>query len=720
MSCLWRESEGEVSHFTHPASPATSSDDHIHTFISFLSASASCMPSPCVVLDARERRAASRFSGLPPSVISRILLTYVSVLRCAALCTTTAMDLERLERLRRYVWDHILPSLSLADDQDQGGGWWRGRGHESFDSFRIELRKFSGGQSNPTFLLTIELCAPRTAATSGSRSTALPRRRSSSSLVLRKKPPGSDDSSSAHAVEREFAVLRALHGSPVPVPRAMHLCTDPSVLGTPFYVMEYVDGRVFADPALPELPRHQRRAAYQSAASVLAQLHDIDWKARGLESFGRRGGGAFYQRQLATLRRAVTRQTKDAGELPGLENVAEILESMLKPADSALPECVALVHGDFRLDNLVFHRTEPRVIAILDWELSTLGHPMTDLASLLMAYSLPARGQEGPSSAAAPLSGLKGLDLGALGLPASQKDVLDMYRAQSSLGCLPAMLAPVNLRFCLGFAFFKNAVIVHGVAARAARGTASSTIASSVAALGPTLVALAQEQLLPQAAALSSRFRAVVFDVGGVLCASPVAAIEEHERAHGIRPGSISRAILRSGPEGIWAQLERGQVTVNGPALQRLEQQLPVVRARQLMHSILRSTQRLVPEMVAEACSLCDRGFRVGVLSNDLRFEPDGSIKHREDPFEQFSQFAHAIVRSTRVGMRKPEPGIYLLACQELGVDPAQAIMVDDLTQNLAGAASVGMATVHAPHWKPPSQVVREVEQLLLLPSNKL
>ncbi|CAM9493019.1 unnamed protein product, partial [Hapterophycus canaliculatus] len=241
-------------------------------------------------------------------------------------------------------------------------------GHEGFDGFRVELKKFSSGQSNPTFLLLVHLSPPPAAARTASR--AAPPGGTTARYVLRKKP-ASVTVSSAHAVEREFRILRALRqdtASDVPVPRALLLCEDASVIGTPFYVMEFVEGRIFSDAALPDLDPAERRAVYESAAETLARLHRVDFARAGLGGFGRETGG-YLGRQVATLARVATKQASvHAGPIDGFGEITRDLGGLIASGD-VVPDRVTIVHGDFRIDNLVFHPLEPRVVAVLDWEL---------------------------------------------------------------------------------------------------------------------------------------------------------------------------------------------------------------------------------------------------------------------------------------------------------------------------------------------------------------
>ncbi|KAK3495607.1 kinase-like domain-containing protein [Neurospora crassa] len=231
----------------------------------------------------------------------------------------------------------------------------------------LDIKQFGFGQSNPTYQLT---------AADGRK------------YVLRKKPPGKLVSKTAHKVEREYRILTALSDTDVPVPRTYCLCEDESVIGTPFYIMSFLDGRIFEDPIIPNVLPDQRRAIWSDAVRVLAKLHRIDPRSVGLEEFGKPYG--FYSRQVDTWKTICTAQAKvedvdtgePVGQLPFFEEMMQYFSDLRQqPADRA-----TLIHGDFKIDNLVFHKTEPRVIGILDWEMSTIGHPLSDLSNLLTPF----------------------------------------------------------------------------------------------------------------------------------------------------------------------------------------------------------------------------------------------------------------------------------------------------------------------------------------------
>ncbi len=301
----------------------------------------------------------------------------------------------------------------------------------------LRARQFPGGQSNPTYLLET------------------PDRQ----FVLRRKPPGVL-LPSAHAVDREFRVLVALgSGSDVPVPRTLLLCEDPDIVGTAFYLMEHVSGRIFWDPSLPELPRESRAAIFRGMNDALAKLHSVSPTSLGLGDFGRPDG--YIARQVARWSKQYVGDQEAAGRIESMDRLIEWLPAHLPPSEPA----AAVVHGDFRIDNLVFHPEEPRVLAILDWELSTLGDPFADFAYHLMMYRMRIDS----------IVGLAGRDLEALGLPSEQQYVR-WYCERRGIAEVP------HLDFYVAFCMFRLAGIFHGIRARFVRGTAASAQARKYAA----------------------------------------------------------------------------------------------------------------------------------------------------------------------------------------------------------------------------------------------
>ncbi|TXI49646.1 MAG: phosphotransferase family protein [Lysobacter sp.] len=312
----------------------------------------------------------------------------------------------------------------------------------------LTATKFKGGQSNPTY---------RIDAASGA-------------YVLRRKPPGKL-LPSAHAVDREFRVLQALHGTQVPVAQPLHLCEDESIIGSMFYLMAFVDGRIFWDPSLPDQTPAERADIYTAIVDALAALHAIDPAAVGLADYGKPGN--YFERQL----RRWTEQYRASETRPiaAMDALIDALPARCPADDGA----VALAHGDFRIDNLMFHRDEARVIAIVDWELSTLGHPLADLGYFCMALRLP----RNPA-----LPGLAGLDRAALGI-ASEAELLARYAERSGRPI------PEDWPFVLAFSFFRLAAIAQGVAKRAEQGNASNDQAVQAGRMVEMLAVMGMEVL---------------------------------------------------------------------------------------------------------------------------------------------------------------------------------------------------------------------------------
>ncbi|SPE26216.1 Aminoglycoside phosphotransferase [Burkholderiales bacterium] len=304
---------------------------------------------------------------------------------------------------------------------------------EHVDGFDGTLRveQFKGGQSNPTFLLTV----------------------SDHRYVLRRKPPGAL-LASAHAVDREFRIIGALAHSEVPVARAHVLCEDLQVIGTAFYVMDYVDGRIFWDPALPGMRPDERAAIYDEMNRVIAALHRVDPGAVGLTDYGKPGN--YIARQVARW----TKQYR-AAETEPIEAADRLIDWLPKhiPAEGE----TRLVHGDYRLDNVIFHPKEPRILAVLDWELSTLGDPLVDFAYHCMAWHMPFD----------TLRGLRGVEFEALGIPG---EAAYLQRYLSRLGS-QRRVAPADWNYYLVFNMFRLVGILQGVVARALQGNAASALA---------------------------------------------------------------------------------------------------------------------------------------------------------------------------------------------------------------------------------------------------
>ncbi len=320
----------------------------------------------------------------------------------------------------------------------------------------MEIRKFDGGQSNPTFLITAQ----------------------SGKYVLRAKPPGAL-LKSAHQVDREFRVMQALATTDVPVPTVYALSEEHSPIGRMFFVMQYLDGHIFWDPALPEIhgfgseQAPERRAIiYDRMNEVLARLHNVDVEACGLADFGK--PGSYFERQVSRWT-----QQYEASEVERNENVHLLIRWLQDnmPCDDGQ---VALVHGDYRLDNMVFSHDAHQILGVLDWELSTLGHPLADLAYQCMQWRLPHQGG---------FRGLGGIDRAAIGLP-SEKEYVDAYCRRRNIERID------NWQFYVGFCFFRLAAILQGVYKRSLDGNASNPEkAKQYGRAVPVLASLAMEMI---------------------------------------------------------------------------------------------------------------------------------------------------------------------------------------------------------------------------------
>ena len=350
----------------------------------------------------------------------------------------------------------------MRSRQEQNSGTTDVRGSLRFDVGRLQdymtshvegfrgplqVQQFRGGQSNPTYLLQ-----------SGS-----------GRYVLRRKPPGKL-LKSAHAVDREFRVISALYGANFPVPQPCVLCEDDTVVGTAFYLMEYVEGRIFWELDLPGLAPDERAAIYDSVNDSIARLHSFDYTALGLAEFGKPGN--YFARQIS--RWSGQYRASETRTIAAMDRLLEWLPEHI-PGD----ESASIVHGDFRLDNMIIHPDEPRVIAVLDWELSTIGHPLADFTYHLMSWQMP---EIGLGSA-----GLRDKDLAALGIP-SEHEYTRRYCERTGRGDGIA-----DRDFYSAFNFFRLAAILQGIAGRVRDGTAASAQAGQAErAVGP-LAALGWE-----------------------------------------------------------------------------------------------------------------------------------------------------------------------------------------------------------------------------------
>jgi len=299
----------------------------------------------------------------------------------------------------------------------------------------LTVRQFKGGQSNPTYLLEAK----------------------SGQYVLRRKPPGRL-LKSAHAVDREYRIISALYGAGYPVPRPYVLCKDAAVVGTTFFIMEFVDGRIFWDLDLPDSNREERAAIYDNVNETIAKLHSFDFSVLGLDDFGKPGN--YFTRQIS--RWTGQYHASETGSVDAMNRLIEWLPQNIPEDDS-----VSVVHGDFRLDNMIVHPTEPRVIAVLDWELSTIGHPLADFTYHLMAWQM--------SDLGIGSTGLVGKDLAALGIP-DEEHYIARYCEQ--IGRTDGI---GHRYFYSAFNFFRLAAILQGIAGRVRDGTAASAHAEQAA-----------------------------------------------------------------------------------------------------------------------------------------------------------------------------------------------------------------------------------------------
>ncbi|PVI08025.1 APH-domain-containing protein [Periconia macrospinosa] len=325
----------------------------------------------------------------------------------------------------------------------------------------IDVKQFGYGQSNPTYQLTDK---------------------NGKKFVMRKKPPGKLLSKTAHKVDREYRIIHALEKTDVPVPRAYCLCQDEKVIGTDFYIMEFLDGRIFEDPAIPNVTPEERTKMWHSAITTLAKFHRVVPKEVGLENYGKSSG--FYNRQITTFNTISTSQAaaKDketgipVGKIPHQDDMVEFFKDpKTQPKDRG-----SFVHGDYKIDNVVFHKTEPRVIGILDWEMSTIGHPLSDINNLLSPYvtaSSPKMEQIGRANKAF----LPGV---TEGLPTTSQ-LVSWYSEVAGWDPRP------DLTWGDAFSTYRTAIIMQGIAARYALRQASSAQAKEYGAMMPPFAELA-------------------------------------------------------------------------------------------------------------------------------------------------------------------------------------------------------------------------------------
>ena len=315
----------------------------------------------------------------------------------------------------------------------------------------LDVRQFKGGQSNPTYKLIT------------------PRR----SYVMRRKPPGLL-LKSAHAVDREYRVISALFAQGYPVAETFGLCVDESVIGTWFYVMDCVEGRIVWDGTFPDVPTADRRRYFDAMNDTIAHLHMIDVEKAGLSDFGKPGN--YFARQIGLWSKQYL-EDKEAGRVPEMDKLVEWLPNNIPGTDET-----TIVHGDYRCDNMIMHPTEPKVLAVLDWELSTLGHPLADFSYHLMMYRMPPTGTVG----------LTDVNLAEMNIPTEQEYI---NRYCKTVGRDPAEVT-ANMDFYVAYNMFRLAAIVHGIRGRVIRGTASNAHAKAMSSTVEPLAKLAWEQAL--------------------------------------------------------------------------------------------------------------------------------------------------------------------------------------------------------------------------------
>lgn len=341
--------------------------------------------------------------------------------------------------------NHGAGDIRVAFDEAALGEWMRD--HVVGFAGPLEVAQFNGGQSNPTYRLT----------TPGAR------------YVLRRKPPGLL-LKGAHDVLREARVLTGLADTPVPVPAIRGVCDDDDVLGSAFYVMDMVDGRIFWDASFSDVPKPERAAYFDAMNATIAALHAVDPEMVGLGDYGRPGN--YFVRQIGRWSKQYL-EDDAAGRDPDMDALVAWLPDHIPDGDES-----RVVHGDFRCDNMIFHPTEARVVAVLDWELSTLGHPLADFAYHATMYRMPGD----------IVAGLSGTDPGPLGLP-TEAEYIAAYCARTGREGIP------DWDFYMAFNFFRLAAIFHGIKGRVIRGTANSEHARERAKAFPRLAALARKAM---------------------------------------------------------------------------------------------------------------------------------------------------------------------------------------------------------------------------------
>jgi len=313
----------------------------------------------------------------------------------------------------------------------------------------LTVEQFKGGQSNPTY----KLITP------------------TKSYVMRRKPPG-QLLKSAHAVDREYKVITALHAAGFPAPETFGLCTNEEIVGTWFYIMDCVEGRVIWDGTFPDVPTSERARYFDAMNETIAQLHNFDPATIGLADFGKPGN--YFARQIARWSQQYT-EDEAAGRVPAMDRLVEWLPANIPPGEET-----AVVHGDYRCDNMIFHPTEPKVLAVLDWELSTLGHPLADFSYHTMMYRMPPTGTVG----------LVDCDLAAMNIPTESAYIASYCKRTNR----DPQEVTTNMDFYMAYNLFRLAAIVHGIKGRVVRGTAASAHAKAMSETVEPLANLAWQQ----------------------------------------------------------------------------------------------------------------------------------------------------------------------------------------------------------------------------------
>ena len=339
-------------------------------------------------------------------------------------------------------FDHFVGTRPVSDQHAfdiQALTAWMSRHVQGFAG-PLQVEMFKGGQSNPTY----KLITP------------------GKSYVMRAKPgPVAKLLPSAHAIEREYRVMKGLAGTDVPVPHMYALCEDESVIGRAFYIMEFMQGRVLWDQSLPGMTPAERGQIYDEMNRVIAALHSVKFAERGLADYGKSGN--YFERQIGRWSKQY--QASITRPIPEMDQLMQWLPAHM-PASAKDESRISIVHGDYRLDNLMFHPTEPRVIAVLDWELSTLGHPLADFSYHCMSWHIPASLGRG----------IAGLDIAALGIP-GEADYIQRYCRRTGIQDVDALKRDWN--FYLAYNMFRIAAILQGIAKRVEAGTASSAQAKA-------------------------------------------------------------------------------------------------------------------------------------------------------------------------------------------------------------------------------------------------